>query len=241
MSTADVVRETTIARALASAGSSESSGLYALVRELVAQADARGVVVDVGCGRGALYAGLQGLFSHYVGIDVVRHAGFPEAPDVTYVNASLDDGPAGLPEGIADVLCCVETIEHVENPRLLVRCLSRLAKPGCRLIISTPNQLSLLSKLCLVLKNEFVHFQERPGCYPAHLSALLECDLLRIAREAGWVDISTQFSGEGRMPGTATRWPAWLASRNGWRGRAFSDNVVLTARTPSSPVTVRGT
>ena len=87
--------------------------------------------------------------------------------------------------------------------------------------------------MCLVTRNEFVHFQERPGLYPAHLTALLECDLLRLAREAGWVDAVIVFSGEGRMPGTSRSWPLWLGSQSGWRGRAFSDNVVLSARKPS--------
>ncbi len=53
------------------------------------------------------------------------------------------------------------------------------------MIVTTPNQLSLLSKLTLVLKNEFNAFQA--GSYPAHLTALLEADLRRIGVECGWV------------------------------------------------------
>ena len=112
----------------------------------------------------------------------------------------MDDGEAPLPDGTADVVCCLETIEHLENPRALARDLTRLVKPGGLLVVSTPNQLSLLSKLCLVVNNEFVHFQERPGLYPAHLSALLECDLRRIARESGWTDVAVAYTAEGRMP-----------------------------------------
>ena len=91
---------------------------------------------------------------------------------------------------------------------------------------------SLLSKICLLTRNEFVHFQERPGLYPAHLSALLECDLRRIAGELGWTDPSITFSAEGRIPGTSLHWPAWLVEHDGWRGRAFSDNIVLSATAP---------
>jgi hypothetical protein len=98
--------------------------------------------------------------------------------------------------------------------------------------------LSLLSKVCRVVNNEFVHFQERPGLYPAHLSALLECDLRRIARESGWTDVAVAYTAEGRMPGTARHWPQWLPAREGWRGRAFSDNVVLSARRPVMTVRI---
>jgi SAM-dependent methyltransferase len=225
----------TVQRALESGGTSNSSALYALTRDIVEQSGRHGVLVDVGCGKGTLYGHLTGLFSTYIGIDVVRHAGFPEARDVRFVEMSMDDGEAPLPDGTADVVCCLETIEHLENPRALARDLTRLAKPGGLLVVSTPNQLSLLSKVCLLVNNEFVHFQERPGLYPAHLSALLECDLRRIARESGWTDVAVAYTAEGRMPGTARHWPQWLPAREGWRGRAFSDNVVLSARRPVTP------
>jgi SAM-dependent methyltransferase len=220
----------TVQRALQSGGTSNSVALYALTREIIERGGQRGVLVDVGCGKGTLYGQLTGLFSTYVGIDVVRHAGFPEGPDVQFVEMSMDEGKAPLPGGTADVVCCLETIEHMENPRALARDLTRLARPGGLLVVSTPNQLSLLSKLCLIVNNEFVHFQERPGLYPAHLSALLECDLRRIAHEVGWTDVDVAYTADGRMPGTARHWPRWLPARDGWRGRAFSDNVVLSAR-----------
>jgi len=222
----------TVQRALESGGTSNSSALYALTRDIVERGGRRGVLVDVGCGKGTLYSQLSGLFSTYIGIDVVRHAGFPEAPDVQFVEKSMDESEAPLPDGTADVVCCLETIEHLENPRALARNLTRLTKPGGLVVVSTPNQLSLLSKLCLIVNNEFVHFQERTGLYPAHLSALLECDLRRIAREVGWTDVAVAYTAEGRMPGTAKHWPQWLAAHDGWRGRAFSDNVVLSARRP---------
>jgi hypothetical protein len=50
-------------------------------------------------------------------------------------------------------------------------------------VITTPNQESLLSKLTLLLLNEFNAF--RAGSYPAHLTALLEVDRRRIAAECG--------------------------------------------------------
>jgi hypothetical protein len=90
-------------------------------------------------------------------------------------------------------------------------------------VVTTPNQLSLLSKLTLVLKNQFNAFQEAPGLYPAHLTALLEVDLLRIARECGLADPTIRHTDSGRIPFTPWHWP------RGFRGRAFSDNVLLAA------------
>jgi 2-polyprenyl-3-methyl-5-hydroxy-6-metoxy-1,4-benzoquinol methylase len=116
----------------------------------------------------------------------------------------------------------VETIEHVENPRALMRNLVRIAKPGGVVIMTTPNQLSILSKFTLLLKNQFNAFQETPGLYPAHITALLEIDLIRISRECGLEQISVHYSNQGRVPFLARSWQSFFSCG----GRAFSDNVL---------------
>jgi hypothetical protein len=98
--------------------------------------------------------------------------------------------------------------------------------------VTTPNQLSVLSKLSLLAKNEFVHFQERPGLYPAHISALLEVDLVRMCRENQLEEIEVRYSGHGRVPFSGQSWPTPFRGKVGARGRAFSDNVIIVARKP---------
>ncbi len=73
-------------------------------------------------------------------------------------------------------------------------------------------------------------FQEAPGLYPSHITALVEDDLRRMARECGLVDIEVHFTDSGRIPFTAHKWPLML----GARGRIFSDNVWLTAKRPKA-------
>lgn len=213
-------------RALISRGQS-SAPIYDLVSAALAHPNlVRGTCVDVGCGTGDLARVLSSSFARY--IDIVRHVGFPD--DLPFVDVDLDRSCVGLDDGLADVVLCVETIEHLENPRALARELSRLAKPGGFVIITTPNQLSVHSKLGLVLRNEFPHFQEAPGMYPAHISALLEVDLLRILREVDLDDIEALYSGSGRVPFTSLEWPRLLKARRGFRARAFSDNVLVRGR-----------
>ena len=102
-------------------------------------------------------------------------------------------------------MVCSETIEHVENPRALMRELSRVAKPGAWLIVTTPNQLSLASLMTLLVKHRFSYFQDVH--YPAHLTALLEVDLMRIAAECGLDDARIEFTASGRVPLTASALP----------------------------------
>jgi SAM-dependent methyltransferase len=211
-------------RARASRGAS-AGAIHALVaRTIRDRHPGGGTLLDVGCGTGTLGAAVGGLFDRYLGADVVRHAGFP--PAATFLEVDLEAGGVPLPAGAADVVAAVETIEHLENPRAFARELTRLARPGGLIVVTTPNQLSLLSKLTLLLKNQFNAFQEAPGLYPAHRTALLEVDLRRIARECGLLDPEIRYTDSGRIPFTPRHWPRPC------RGRAFSDNVLLAARRP---------
>jgi 2-polyprenyl-3-methyl-5-hydroxy-6-metoxy-1,4-benzoquinol methylase len=209
-------------RARLSEGCSHPAIYAAVAAALSAVHRGGGSLVDVGCGSGALWHVLGPAFVRYIGVDIVRYDGFPL--DAQFVTGNLDNGRLPLADDCADVVASVETIEHLENPRAFMRQLARVAKPGGTVIVSTPNQLSLLSKLTLVVKNQFNAFQEAPGLYPAHLTALLEIDLLRIARECGLAEPAIRYTNSGRIPFTPISWPRWL------RGRPFSDNVILVAR-----------
>jgi SAM-dependent methyltransferase len=155
-----------------------------------------------------------------MGVDVVRYPGFPS--DLILIESDLDAGCPAVPDACADVVASVETIEHLENPRAFFRELVRITRPAGLVIVTTPNQLSLLSKLTLVVKNQFNAFQE--SSYPAHRTALLEADLRRIAGEVGLADVQVRYTNSGRIPGTARHWPGIM------RGRMFSDNVAISGR-----------
>ncbi|HEY0024075.1 MAG TPA: class I SAM-dependent methyltransferase [Longimicrobium sp.] len=216
------------ARARQSLGRSDHAVYGMVARAVEARHSGGGTLADVGCGAGALWPYLRGRFDRYVGVDVVRYEGFPA--DGEFHALDLDRGGSSLPDGTADVAAGVETIEHLENPRAFVRDLARLVRPGGWVIVTTPNQHSLLSKATFLLRGE--HNAFRAGSYPAHITALLHVDLRRIAAECGLTDVTLEFSGSGRVPGTGRHWPAAL-------GRllpgAFSDNVLLAGRKPHDP------
>jgi hypothetical protein len=91
--------------------------------------------------------------------------------------------------------------------------------------VTTPNQLSALSLLTLLVKGRFSAFQERD--YPAHRTALLEIDLRRIAAECGLEDVEIAYSRRGRVPLTPWHYPAPIA---GVLPRRLSDNLALIGR-----------
>lgn len=212
-------------RARQSQGSSDTA-IYQMVADTLSKTHhARGVLVDVGCGTGQLWPYVSADFDRYIGVDAVRYAGFENAGE--FHLADLDTGKVNLPDECADVVVAVETIEHLENPRAFMRELVRLAKRGGLVTVTTPNQLSLLSLLTLVIKKRFASFQDVH--YPAHLTALLEVDLERIAAESGLSNVSFSYSLQGRVVLTPWHYPKFLARLF---PRGFSDNLLLVGRKP---------
>ncbi|TWT34104.1 class I SAM-dependent methyltransferase [Blastopirellula retiformator] len=218
----DVVRRAELSR-----GGSSQAILHMVGRELDRRSISGGFLLDVGCGTGALGQVVGDKFDRYAGADVVRHEGFPT--DAQFHLVDVDQGGVPLPDESVDVVASVETVEHVENPRQLMRELVRLAKPGGWIVVTTPNQLSLLSKMTLLLRNEFNAF--RAGSYPAHITALLEVDLRRMATELKLTDIEIAFTHNGRIVGTAWHYPQAISRLF---PRAMSDNILLMARKPTS-------
>lgn len=210
------------ARARQSLGSSEVA-IYDAVRALLEARAASGVLADVGCGAGNLWRVVKPLFSRCIGMDAVRYDGL--TPDVEFRAADFDRQRLPLADGEADVVAAVETIEHLENSRAFVRELARAVRPGGWVVVTTPNQLSLLSVATLIVKGRFSAFQE--AAYPAHLTALLEVDLRRIAAECRLRDVEVHYTHRGRVPLSSAHYPRAVARVF---PRALSDNVVLIGR-----------
>ena len=116
-------------RARLSAGGQSAAAIHDAVLAALTEREAfmRAFLLDVGCGTGSLRARVHSLCERYVGADAIRHEGFPA--DAEFVLANLDSGSVALPDGTCDVVACIETIEHVENPRALMRELVRLTAP----------------------------------------------------------------------------------------------------------------
>jgi 2-polyprenyl-3-methyl-5-hydroxy-6-metoxy-1,4-benzoquinol methylase len=216
------VSETVAARARLSLGRG-SDAIVATVMRLLADRGASGTLADIGCGTGDLWRAAHRRFTRGIGVDAVRYEGLPM--DVEFMPADLDAGRLPLSDGEVDVTTALEVIEHLENPRAFVRELARVTRPGGWIVVTTPNQLSALSLLTLLLKGRFAAFQDSE--YPAHRTALLEVDLRRVAQECGLQEAAIEYTRYGRVPLTSRHYPRAIANV---APRRLSDNLVLVTR-----------
>jgi SAM-dependent methyltransferase len=99
-------------------------------------------VVDIGSGSGYGSQILSG-FKDYVGVDIDTESveianNIYGSSNVRYVQGDATAIP--LEGGIADVVVCFETLEHVHHPELIVKEAKRLLKPDGYFIFSTPDR-----------------------------------------------------------------------------------------------------
>lgn len=184
-----------------------------------------GSLLDYGAGVGDLLKEIHGLgwFDHLAGADIMpRPASLPE--EIGWWQNDLNDPLVDSDR--FDVVLSTEVVEHLENPRAMMREIAGFLKPGGVVVMTTPNQESIRSLCSLVFGGHYAAF--RGASYPAHITALLQLDLERIAIEAGFNQIEFHHTGHGRLPKVCS--VTWQQVSFGWlSGRRFSDNVAMTA------------
>lgn len=105
-----------------------------------------GNCLDIGSGGGQLLRLIAARYSlSPYACDFIE--GLMETPAQKVERVDLNREPLPYPEGHFGLVTCVETIEHVENFRALVREIYRVLNPGGLAVISTPNILNLRSRL----------------------------------------------------------------------------------------------
>lgn len=99
-------------------------------------------VLDVGCGGGILCEGMAAKSALVTGLDVEAealeaakaHAKTSQLA-INYICSPVEDF-----EGVFDAVTCMEMLEHVNDPQLVINHCARLLKPGGYLFLSTINR-----------------------------------------------------------------------------------------------------
>jgi 2-polyprenyl-3-methyl-5-hydroxy-6-metoxy-1,4-benzoquinol methylase len=212
--------------ASAASGGISSEPVYRTFEQVLTQLDLRGDLLDFGAGTGNLTQRLQALarFNSIAAVDLMPQPLIDSSIKwlTCDLNRSID-----IPDQTFDIIVSAEVIEHLENPRAVVREWFRLLRPQGKLIFSTPNNESWRSLVALLLKGHFVYFGDM--CYPAHITALLRKDIERIMIESGFSKPKFVFTNLGGIP----KFPKlhWQTVSGGLlKGLRYSDNLLAIAQ-----------
>ncbi len=179
-------------------------------------------ILDFGAGSGSLLRKLasEGFLCLH-GMDLLPS---PSLSGVEWHRSDLNESPRKVGDQFHDWVTCVEVIEHLENPRQVLRRIHSLLKPNGTVILTTPNVESLRSLISFCLRGHFVDFLA--SSYPAHITPVVLMDLKRILAELNFSVLHTEYSNRGAVPSlTHFGWQAL-----GLGGKRFSDHLLIVAR-----------
>jgi len=235
-----------------------TSGIHQAVLRAIAAAPAlptTGDHLDIGSGTGEL---LRLVRAHYpfrsFGCDYTDK--LLSIPGAVIHTVDLNREPLPYGDNRFALVTCVETIEHLENYRELIREIHRVLQPGGVAVFSTPNILNLRSRLRYLSSGFYNLFGPLAADEPAihttrgHISPVSWFYLSHALLSTGFRDLRVTVDKYQRrsipallfliVPLHATNWIAYhrdkrtygtLDERNAWTVRAMNSPDLLLGRT----------
>lgn len=132
-------------------------------------------VIDVGCGEGYMLS-LLPKAKKIVGLDISRVAlnrAKKYLQDRKEIELVLGDAKSlRFEDNSFDIAICSETLEHVPNPRALIKELHRILKQNGNLVVSIPDE-SRIKQIMRIIKffklDHFLHAARKHETYEWHL------------------------------------------------------------------------
>ena len=142
-------------------------------------------VLEFGAGSGAMSLRLADLGYVVTASDLFAESFQPA--QVPFVAADLNgEFAAQWPQGF-DAVMALEIIEHLENPRAVLRQIRALLPAGGQLVLSTPNIANPVSQALFLRTGQFQWFRDIDYREQGHITPLSPWVLEHALQEAGFV------------------------------------------------------
>jgi len=164
------------------------AGYYANARADIVEALPRplGSVLDVGCGAGAVGAGLRAAgAARLTGIEM--EPGAAELAREVYddvVVGTVEEALPGL-TGPFDTVRCLDVLEHLVDPAAVLRSLGEITAPGGWLQVSVPNARHESLMRDLIFRGTF-GYTEWGHRDSTHLRWFTRRDMVELVNSTGW-------------------------------------------------------
>ncbi len=183
-------------------------------------------VLDLGAG-----AGIFSTILEKNGYNIVSADLFPERCNRPCLHVDLNTAFAKQLPHSFDAICCLETLEHVENPRSILRECNKLLIPGGMLFISTPDASGLYSRIKFLLTGEFAMFNDDTYDEIGHITPISYWQMAKMLKESEFEIIEQiDYDGSSSVPRTIGDMlkillrvlRPMLAGHVGWQVMAFA-------------------
>jgi len=114
-------------------------------------------IADFGCSGGTLLAQLKDAgFTNLIGVDFENF--LRDQKIATFYKSDFNFEPLPFADNSLDMIVCIETVEHLENPMHFEREVYRVLKPGGIFIFSMPNIFNLWNRITFLRTGDMFRF-----------------------------------------------------------------------------------
>jgi len=191
--------------------------------------DLSGAVLDAGSGGGGWLRRVLSKperVTRVASVDIVN-AGAGDIPGVEFHLADLSQAQLPFEGGTFDWVFALEVVEHLANPRHFIAEVARVLKPSGQLLLTTPCNDCITSRLSLLIRGYYPAFNDRDYRESGHITPILEIDLRRMALESGSSTTEFSYPIAGRLPMMRVTWQQFLPRL---KGKLWSDTLFCRMR-----------
>jgi 2-polyprenyl-3-methyl-5-hydroxy-6-metoxy-1,4-benzoquinol methylase len=189
-------------------------------------------VLDLGSGAGAWAQRLHDAAYDVTACDLELP---PQAFPFSYLKLDLQRNfsESFSPESF-DAVSMLEVIEHVENPRHVIRQIRPLLRNGGILLLSTPNASGLYSRVRFFFTGKMSMFTDEAYVASGHITPLTAWQLEKIFAENDLTAVERRFHDAPFLPprsiGDVAKIAAWLLARPFTFGTVGGQNILYVVR-----------